>query len=250
MKTKQRNRLVLGIAIAMIAFLLIYFNGQKVSDFIRSVVIEAQLKKQYDEKFDVSVKSIYKFSSVKIPYDTDSHPIDPNESFYSFRATQKDTNYIIHGYTNSSCDVLCTTEPVIHYSDQIKKDIGECIQKIIADNAYAMKISFDEIMYYEERSYEDFLLSRLYTSSDELALYFTSDITDEEIANIVALIEEQELPFEINSYRVNADYDNDILKGKEFGYDVYYSFEDGEDYYKQNLFDDYRSHSSKISLNK
>lgn len=46
MKTKQRNRLVLGIAIAMIAFLLIYFNGQKVSDFIRSVVIEAQLKKQ------------------------------------------------------------------------------------------------------------------------------------------------------------------------------------------------------------
>ena len=48
MKTKQRNRLVLGIAIAMIAFLLIYFNVQKVSDFIRSVVIEAQLKKQYD----------------------------------------------------------------------------------------------------------------------------------------------------------------------------------------------------------
>lgn len=47
MKTKQRNRLVLGIAIAMIAFLLIYFNGQKVSDFINSVVIEAQLKKQY-----------------------------------------------------------------------------------------------------------------------------------------------------------------------------------------------------------
>lgn len=62
MKTKQRNRLVLGIAIAMIAFLLIYFNGQKVSDFIRSVVIEAQLKKQYHEKFDVSEKSIYKFS--------------------------------------------------------------------------------------------------------------------------------------------------------------------------------------------
>ena len=46
MKTKQRIRLVLGIAIVMIAFLLINFNGQKVSDFIRSVVIEAQLKKQ------------------------------------------------------------------------------------------------------------------------------------------------------------------------------------------------------------
>ena len=250
MKTKQRNRLVLGIAIAMIAFLLIYYNGQKVSDFIRSVVIEAQLKKQYDEKFDVSVKSIYKFSSVKLPYATNTHPYDPNEYFYSFCATQKDTNYTIHGYTNSSCHVICTTEPVIHYSDQLKKDIDECIQKIISEDAYAKKISFEEIMYYEDLSYEDFLISRSCTYRDELDLYFTSDTTDEEIANIVALLEEKEFPFNINSYRVDADYDSDILKGKEFGYDVYYSFENGEDYYKQNLFDDYSSHSSKISLDK
>ena len=70
-------------------------------------------------------------------------------------------------------------------------------------------------MYYEDLSYEDFLLSRLCKYRDELNLYFTSDTTDEEIANIVALIEEKEFPFNINSYRVNADYDNDILREKD-----------------------------------
>ena len=244
MKIKQRNHLVLGIAIAMIAFLLIYFNGEKVSHVIRGVIIEAQLKKQYDLKFDVD--SISKQSSRAISYSSDNHPIDPNETFYSFYATEKNTTMTIHGYTNSSCVVLCTTEPEILYADQIKKDIDRCIQKIISDRAYAMKISFEEIMYYEDCSYEEFLLSRLSRYRDKINLFFTSDTTDEEIANVIALLEEKELPFRINTYRVNADYDDELLKEKEFGNDVYYSFEGVTDYYKYRLFDNYSIYSSQF----
>ena len=223
-KKIKNNKIALCIALIMVLIPFIYFQGENISNFIREQIIKVQLETTYGMDFEIV--SVNK-SSFNLEESRDGkHKFDKDDKLYKFEAKIDDTDIKIVGYTENFSVVLCTNMPQIKYADELRKELDECIQEYISPDEYAVRYNFNDIMYFEDCTYEEFKEDFGYEYVGDVELYVKSNVTDEQILQVESLKIKKDIPLGMENYRLHANADSDFSFYKSNqGYDYLYSFD-------------------------
>lgn len=240
-RVSKKEKIILGIALLMIFIPLFYYQGDNINEFIRSKIIKYQIKFTYG--MDVDVESVYKSSFY---YDSvhGKRKYDEDDNLYIFMAKIDDTDLTIVGYTNNFSVIVCTNIPQIKYADELRKELDECIQEYISPDEYAVWYKFQDDMYSEECSYEEFKENFGYRYVGDAQLYVKTNVSENNFSQIESLMEEKKIPLKLETYKLHPNEESDFSYYKSTqGFDYLYSFD--RDEWRCEFFSKLRSNSKE-----
>ena len=223
-KELKKERIILAIIVAIIMIPIIYFNREKINEFVRGLIIEAQLETQYG--ISCKIDYVQKSDNFAEEYSDETHKFSPDKTYYYFSAEIEDTDISIKGYTDSFSVILCTDIPNIKYAKNLKGELDECVKKVIPDETYSIYILFGNGMYYEDCTYDEFKKGKGNNSFVGTSLFVKSDVKNEDILEIASLIKEKEISIYFEPHKLMPEYDSNLRSEDKDDYcEECYNFE-------------------------
>ncbi len=244
MNQLQKQILFFVFMILALIALIVVCNLEDIKASLQKFIAEVRV--EYTYGIDVEIESIYEDGTFAEEYSDETHKFDKDDKYYYIVARKEDTGMKLYAYTDDFYKPICSNYPEIKYSEKISKELDECIEGYISEDEYEFSVVYQNTMYFEECSYEEFKEDFGDRYVGDAKLYVDINVTNEQILNAISLKMERNIPIYLGCYRIFDDNDyidlsersikcnNDIDEENEYRYFIDYGTENEVEVFKRD----------------